>query len=51
VPRMDESGRHFLQEFMTGQRPKPKPNEWVNGSLWTLILLLLGALMYVLMHG
>lgn len=47
---MDESGRHFLHEFMTGQRPKPKPNKWVNGSLWTLMSLLLGALVYLLIN-
>lgn len=47
---MDESGRHFLHEFMTGQRPKPKPNKWVNGSLWVLMAFLIGALIYLLAH-
>lgn len=48
---MDESGRHFLHEFMTGQRPKPNPNKWVNGSLWLLMSLLIAALIYLLVHG
>jgi hypothetical protein len=48
--KMDESGRHLLHEFMTGQRPRPKPNKWVNGSLWTVMLLLLATLAYLL-HG
>jgi hypothetical protein len=49
--RIDENGRHFLHEFMTGQRPQRKANKWINGTLWTLILLLLAALLYVLIHG
>lgn len=49
--RIDENGRHLLHEFMTGERPRPKPNKWVNGSLWGVILSLIGALLYLLVHG
>ena len=45
---MEENGRHLLHEFMTGQRRRPKPNKWVNRTLWTLILILLGALVHLL---
>jgi hypothetical protein len=49
--RIDENGRHFLHEFMTGQRPQRRANKRINRTLWTIILLLLGLLLYVLIHG
>jgi len=45
---MEDNGRHLLHEFMTGQRPRPKPNKWVNRTLWALILILVGALVHLL---
>jgi hypothetical protein len=46
--RLDENGRHFLHEFMTGQRPARKPNKWVNRVLWLIILSLLAAMAHLL---
>jgi hypothetical protein len=48
---MNENGRNLLHEFMTGQRPRPKPNKWINGLLWGLMLSLIGTLLYLLIHG
>ena len=48
---MDENGRNYLHEFMTGQRPVPKPRKWLNRFLWIIILGLLGLLAYLLIHG
>lgn len=48
---MEDDDRHYLHEFMTSQRTVRKPNKWINGSIWLSILLLLGCLAYLLVHG
>ncbi|MGY3581426.1 capsular polysaccharide biosynthesis protein [Bradyrhizobium sp. USDA 4341] len=45
---MDEDDRHLLHEFMTGQKPKPRPNRMLNTALWMAMLGLFGTLLYLL---
>ncbi len=49
---MDENRRHYLHEFMTGQRHAElsRTKRRLNAFLWIMILLLFACFVYLLVH-
>jgi hypothetical protein len=50
----NQNDRHYLHEFMTGQRPRPRVTTFgkcINFALWAIMASLLAQLAYLLIHG
>ena len=50
----NHNDRHYLHEFMTDQRPRPRVTTFskcVNFALWAVMVSLLAQLAYLFVHG